>query len=132
MSEFRCGQDLLASNVRDAAGGAATVESDAGPLARMAPLSCASPAAAAPGADTTNEFSGSSQRAQAHWAPRRAAYREAARHLARQHPWGAGAPWVLRVARAPVATPVMDRCRGPGFGGYRAVRGAERPHPSPV
>jgi hypothetical protein len=46
MSEFRCGQDLLTGSVRDAAVGATTVEPDVGPLARMAPLSCASPAAA--------------------------------------------------------------------------------------
>jgi hypothetical protein len=39
-------QDLLTGSVRDAAVGATTVDSDAGPLARLAPLSCASPAAA--------------------------------------------------------------------------------------
>jgi hypothetical protein len=47
MAEFGCGQHLLADSVRDARRRRwAPVNPDAGPLARLAPLSGASPAVA--------------------------------------------------------------------------------------
>ncbi len=52
MAEFRCGQDLLTSNVRDAAVGATTVEPRRWPAGEDgSPVLCLASAAAALGAD---------------------------------------------------------------------------------